>query len=633
MRDIKRKKARIFFYSGCILMAILYILLYIDFNRYHNFTKIRYSYYPNYSVDGFGNIVSTIQGDNMLNARLKIKNNKTYLSLKNFNDVLLDETNKEILGKDQLHPTQRLALFSMGYLYDYFMESYHSSNLNKLVVEEIEDTYLFVHQEINNPFSANVFTINDHAISERVQFLVVFNSYIVENYPEKKELLNALSKDINLCYNLLRDRDFFTWQTNHGIMQLRSLAQLITITKNIDLKKELIKEFETRLSDLIPYVIGEDGAVYESATGYWYYIYNQFSKIGNISDIQDLKSVKVLNSRLANTKLFLNYLSSPDYYIEGIGDSYPFYLNPDDTLELNENRFFDFSNKISGANWSFNDTNVNVLYSSLYTPPNVHKQPDDLMFSLYVNSPFFSNTGIYSYDYSQERIYFRNDENAHSSVSIQNEKIKKSDSSFTKLNTYDTINSKATLYGEKYYSNGQIVSRKINIDPKINSITIEDSASPRIEIKSSFNINPNTKIERMTMKEYILINEDSIKVKLTSNNDINVTTGIISTQKEKIDTIQRLEIIGTNLITTLSFEPPNEKLEEFTVYDSNFSSDMRSKRSEILEEKYYARPTWGLKAKLLLQLFLIVIVFVIVAVLFEKKLVKDTSPKTYSSLK
>lgn len=613
-------KKRVGFYSACLVLISIYILLYIDFNRFHNFTKIKYSYYPSYTISGFNKVRRKIDGDNMLNAKIVFIIDEPYLRLKNFEDVLINNSNKDILKADNLHPTQRLALFSMGYLYNYFIEHLRNNELNEKIVKRISDCYLFVHQEIMNPISTNFFTINDHAISERVQFIALFSSYLKEYYPEKKELLKALLRDYNLCVNLLCDNNFFTWQTNHGIMQLRSLGQLVAITHNREARLRLKKEFDRRLNDIMPYFIGDDGAIYESATEYWYYIYNQFLKISNISDVEDLESVKRLKSKLKKSRYFLNMVASCEGYIHGIGDSYSYYLKDLDVLSVPQNRFFDFSNNIVGGNWCYKKKKVNFLFSSLHTPPNVHKQTDDLMISLYINGPFFCNTGTYSYDYSEERLFFKNNENAHTTTSIRNQNIQKADSSYVVLNSYDSINSKVVFKGEKYYRNSKKVVREITTFPHEGEFLILDASPGNDELISSFNIAPGTITKRISNNEFSLINKDSIEIFLKSNHEIKSLKTIISTEKEKLDTINRLEIVGKIIETTISFEPPNEGLDTFDYFKSNFSNEMRYSSSFLLRSKYSKRPKVGLKTKLLYQFSYIFIILILCAWFFEKRL-------------
>ncbi|WP_339839791.1 heparinase II/III family protein [uncultured Maribacter sp.] len=612
-------KKRLIIYGSFLLITIVYLVVYIDYNKYNNITKFFYSHYPKHDLSDFDNVYKSIEGDNMLGGQFIVKNDKPYLAVDNFDDILLDSSNKIILEANQLHPTQRLALFSMGYLLDYFTERINENEINEAVIEQIGDCYLFIYQEIANPFSKNYFTINDHAISERVQFLAVFSSYVKKYYPEKENLLNALQRDYNLCVNLLMDTNFFTWQTNHGIMQLRSLGQLLAITSDPLAKKKIIQAFDKRLKDITPYFIGEDGAIYESATEYWHYIYSQFLKISKISEVQDLKSIQTLASKLNDTQFFLNYVASNDGYMEGIGDSYSYYLSPKDTLEIDNNRFFDFSNNLAGANWTFDDNNINILFTSLYTPPNVHKQPDDLMVSLYINHPFFSNTGTYSYDYSKERIFFRNAEDAHSTVSFDIANFTKSDSSCVQLKTIDLINSKAIMMGKKFYKNGDIITREVNLNPNKGELVIQDESNNDRILKSSFNLNPNTRIFKISNNKFTLLNSDSIAVVISSNHIINLVESIISTEKEKIDTVQRLEVKGKNNVISIHFNAPTEILSKFSVHDSDFTSRMRKENSLFLKEKYYEKSKVGLRTKLVYQFGFIIIAFIFLSFFFEIK--------------
>jgi hypothetical protein len=96
-------------------------------------------------------------------------------------------------------------------------------------IDLLEKVYQFVHKEIINPFSTNNMSVNDHAISGKNSICYTFSAYIRENYPQKKYCWVNFQR-ISIFVLVSCDDRFFTWQTNHGIMQL-SLAQLQVLLK------------------------------------------------------------------------------------------------------------------------------------------------------------------------------------------------------------------------------------------------------------------------------------------------------------------------------------------------------------------------------------------------------------------
>ncbi len=374
-------KIRFVVYSALFFFAFVYSAWYTDDVYLNNLKKINYASRDKIQLMDFETILSTIHPDNALKAKLIFINNQSYFHFDGFEDEILLKGNRNLLKRNKLHPSQSLALFSMGFLSDFFLSSLDSNSLSLSVVNNICDIYMLLYSKINNPISLNTIIFNDHVVSERIQFVTLFLSYMEKFHPEKIKLIKALYKDLSICLNFMLDDEHFTWQTNHGIMQLRSMAQMAGVIDNSFLRNKILRNFDKRLTDIIPYFIGMDGAVYESASGYWMYIFSQFEKITNIDAVKNLGSVIELKDKLLQVENFINTVSSNDGFLQGMGDSYSCYINSNLLMSKN-NRYFLYSNGLAGATWSQNSLDYNVLFASLYTPPNIHKLPEDL--SLYL---------------------------------------------------------------------------------------------------------------------------------------------------------------------------------------------------------------------------------------------------------
>ncbi|HEY5125428.1 MAG TPA: heparinase II/III family protein [Ignavibacteria bacterium] len=566
----------------------------------------------------FGKVVNSISPDNGFDAKLELINDRPYLVLEGFEKELLINQNSRILKRNVLHPSLNLSLFSMGYASDYLLEHYKNGTLGDREVDILENVYLFVFKEIINPLSLNNFSVNDHAISERIQFISLFSTYIKKNYPEKKVLLNALSKDINICAGFLLNKKFFTWQTNHGIMQLRSLAQLASVIKDEKLKESILNIFDKRLMDIIPYYIGPDGAIYESASEYWIYIFNQFTKITEIKIVEQLKSVDYLRNVLRKSKYFIHAIAANDGFLQGLGDSYSTHIF--DTIKdviIPQNRYFCFSNEFVGANWSVDNNNFNVLFVSLHTPPNVHKLPEDLAVYLYFNQPVFSNTGTFSYDESMERLFFKT-EKSQSTVNILNQTFKEPINSKLTINNFRPDENILTVIGEKHYQDNKSITRYLEIDPT-RKIHIRDYTNSSDSLIAYYNVHPKIKIKKISDKQILLQTPDSINFSFISNCVIGIIDGIISEKKEGITTIQRLQMIGNPIETTIVF--PEMKLKQsMKMVTNNTEENNRMFYAKKLESQYenlkYYENTRKLVMYRSIPVLLFLVLFVSVCELF-----------------
>lgn len=581
---LKNRNVRVAAYLIILFVIAFYFILFIDSVRFFNLKKTILSFKDKVELADFEQVINLISPDNGFHAKLDLINGKPYLVLEGFNKELLTEENSHILKRKVLHPTLNMSLFSMGYASDFLLTNYKNGNLGNREVNILEGVYLFVYKEIINPFSLNRITVFDHDVSERIQFIILFSTYIKKYYPEKKLLLNALSKDFNICLGFLLDEKFFTWRTNHGIMQLRSIAQTASVIKNEKIKEALLDIFDKRLMDIIPYFIGPDGAIYEGATGYWIYIYKQFKKITEIKAANHLKSIAYLKEQLPKLYHFIHTVAANDGFLQGLGDGYSAYI-PDtiNDMIIPQNRYFNFSNEIVGANWSFDKRNYNLLFISLNTPPNVHKLPEDLAVYFYVNQPVFSNTGYFSGDESKERLFFKT-ENSQSTVGLRNQVFEGPISSRLCLNGFKPYEKNLTVTGEKQYQDGSKIIRRLEIDPD-RKIYIRDSTNNSDSLIAYFNINPRININRINNKQILLQTVDSIDFFIISNCNIDITDGIISEKMEKITPIKRLKMTGNTIETTIVFPGINLN-QAMSIVTNNTKENNRLFYAKKLELEY-----------------------------------------------
>lgn len=610
---LRKKRYRILFYLILASGLIIYLLLYLDSIRFYNLKKTILSIKKPIELVEFDTIFSSISPDNMLNAKLEVISDRPYMLINGFDPILLDVSNSDISKRKTLHPSLNLGIFCMGYASSYFDEHYKNNTLGVKELNTLENIYLYVSKEVLNPFSLNSMTVNDHAISERIQFIMIFSAYLKKFYPNKKQLLNRLSKDFNICLGFLVDKDFFTWQTNHGIMQLRSIAQVSGVVSNPDFGTYLLCLFNSRLEGIIPLHIGNDGAVFEAASGYWLVIYEQLSKIVQLEWVRDLKSVMILEEKLKKTQQFLATIVTNDGFLQGLGDSYSQKIDSSLTsIYKNSNRIFRFSNELVGANWVNDNDSYCLLFVSLNTPPNVHKKPDDLAVYFYYNYPVFINTGHFSYDNTDISSYFRNEKSQSTVIPNQGDYLCPSYSEISYY-SYDISSKILKAKGMKKYNTDISIIRKIYLDPQ-KSLTIYDYSENLDTLLTVFNINP--------CFSFFRISKDSIKLKynkcefiLSANLNINISEGVISDKPQSVVPIKRLEIRGNPVKIELLF--PSIKIDNhFCEILSNETRTLRIETAKKLN-KIYRNEKNDVKKKFALRFVVLFTSIIILIIFFE----------------
>jgi len=586
---LKGWKFRALIYLLLFLGLALYLVFYIDSIRFFNFKKTLLSFKNPVEIVGFERIVNEISPDNGLHAKLEIISGNPYLKMDGFEKELLNTGNSNIGKRKALHPTLNLALFCMGYASDFLLEHYQNNTLCPREVEMLENVYLCVYKEIINPISLNSMSVNDHAVSERIQFILLFAAYLKEYYPHKKELLSRLSKDFNICQGFLINKKFFTWQTNHGIMQLRSLAQVACGIRNDILKDSVLVIFDKRLTDIIPYHIGHDGAIYEGASGYWLYIYNQFSKITGIKSVENLKSVALLKEELKKSQKFIGTVTTNNGFLQGMGDSYSIF-DPDIPKynSIQKNRYFRFSNELIGANWSNGNYNCGVLFVSLNSPPNAHKLPEDLAVYLYINHPVFSNTGTFSHDMSSERLFFKTEE-SQSTVRILGQTFKEPAYSKLFIKDFNSDNNTLIAIGNKQYLDDKSITRLLKINPE-GEVYIKDSTDKENTLVAYYNVHPDIRVKKISNSEILMGTVDSVDLSFLSNNRIETIDGYISEKKEELTKIKRIKITG-NPIEVRILLPELVLSENMKVITGNSDNNNRFYIAGRLESKYGNKKT------------------------------------------
>lgn len=598
-----------------IFIICISILLYrVDSNYFYNLKKIELHNTDNFIIKDFDYIINLIDFDNSPSVLLSIQDKKMYLQIKGFEDILINSYNEDILKRNGLHSTQSLALFSLTFLYDYFLTNFHNHTLDSQVLDNIDNIYLFVYKEIDNKISLNSMTHNDHVVSDRINFLLLYLSYLKSFHPHKEKMINNLTNDFNLCLELLLNRDHFTWKTNHGIMQLRSLSYVASSINDVHLKQRILNEIDIRLKLIIPYFIGKDGAIYEAASGYWFYIFEQLSMIAKIEVLENLESTKLLKSRLELSRRFLEIVRTNDGFIQGVGDSY----SKDSSLKpinmRTVNNIFSFSNGLCGLNYQFDSVNYQLLFVSLDTPPNVHKLPEDLAVYLYIQGPFFANTGTYSYGSSDIRHYMQ-DELSQSTVTFDDLSI--GNPIRSQIRGIELSSACFAFEGIKEYLDGSKINRKVYLTG--NSIKIEDYCAESKTICARFNIFPEVRLEVVNDSSVVLQNKSGYELLMSFNAPLTTENSIISDSYNSYERIERIVVKGQKILTKLTFIDIDCNELEFIEYKEADQFDWipRDKAAKILANEFGERNNITLKKYIKKEIVFFVLAFSLIIILFE----------------
>jgi hypothetical protein len=563
-----RNLIKIFLFISILLLIIL--VIYIDYTKYYNYKKISSSFKSDIELFSLDTLLSSYNyRGNDLRVYIDSIDGTDKVIIKGF-----PPTNIKLFTKDSIkfrvqHPTKELFLYSMLYNTNFFFSQLDKVSL-KIPIESyniLKRNYLTFENSILEIPSFQPIAVNDHVLSERIIFTIFFQAYINENYPSEIELLNKLRKDIKQSLHFLMDDRFFMAGTNHGLMQIKALAQVRLFIKDKELTRIIDKTIDDRISTALDYFTGDDGAVYEASSSYWHFINKLYRNIYNlIKDNPNLK--KKLIKRIDKIERFLNITAYNNGFVQGVGDGYSFYSN----FGRSDNIVYKFSNNLGGSKWNIDSVHYGFQFISLNTPPNVHKLPEDLAFFLYIDQPIFINSGLYSYDQSVMRKSIVNEDSMHSVPYLLNEgRIKSSSLNF--------VNSKLNYNwkGSKIYESNKKIFREINLRKKKNFITIRDSSSSNKIIYTKFNIHPN--ITFSVNNDTIVFKSETGKelIKLYSESKFEIDKQLFPVGNNMTDSIISIKYSGNK--NTIVLMLPSKIPNDFKLVNSNYLT----KRNEIYE--------------------------------------------------
>jgi hypothetical protein len=408
------------------------------------FVSKQKSYLPNISY----NELLSYMNDSESYVSSHFSNNEIYIQIEGHRTFKLNELSN-ILNSN-LHISEELSLYSLEWVNSLLRDTIiiASDQHVEEIIKQVENSLNIIEKKSLLPQPMKV---NDHVVSVRMETLILLVSYLNEMHPDilTTSLNDKLNSHIHWCYKLLTDRKRFNWRTNHGLMQLRALLfyNYAYLSENLDTNNAVNKFLNEIIPCLLDYHIAQDGSVYESASSYWYYIYSQWKLISEFPGLNKNLSTTI-KRRLKETNNFLNTVTMPNGFIQGIGDAVNSYRIIETRTSSSLNTFitYRYQNGLAGINY-ISESNIFALhFTSLHNPPNVHKHPEDLSVYFYLNDPFFINPGVYGYDDSPVRKYLISQE-AQNTVFYENSYLPDSSIIYPIIRTDKQI----TLSGRKYY--------------------------------------------------------------------------------------------------------------------------------------------------------------------------------------
>jgi hypothetical protein len=491
----------------------------------------------------------------------------------------------------------RSSLYSLSFLRDAILNNKLNENTSKIQLDKINNFIEELYSDNSSILFMDKLFYSDHPVAERIETLILYYNFLT-NINKYEKFQKYILNRINELANLLKQDFYFTFNTNHGLMQLRALMSYSILTNNEDLQAKI----NEKINEIIPIFFANDGSVLESATGYHYYIINQFKILQILNNIANINNNN-LNNILVKTDYYLNTILTKEGFLQGMGDSYNFYIDSiySDTL----NYIYNYGNGIAGIN--LKSQNYNFMFVSLDNKPTVHKLPEDLSLFLYYKEPYFINTGSYSYndvDVDVDRKYI-NPVASQQGVHFINQKA---DSSVLFLNY---VRNKQFYFTGKIYSKEKYITRNIYISS--NSLTISDTSTSNFI--SRYNINPKIKTTVIDSNSVYLIGKNDTLI-FNSKNKISIDTSWIAFSFMTKTKIVRLNIHNSNKVKIYF---PNINLNIDTIINNN-KDYQRLKQYNLLKYKYSKHYYHQIKRVLFLMLILGFLVIIILFFMKNKRL-------------
>lgn len=479
---------------------------------------------------------------NYFNSTIVEHDNKISININGFDKIDINTLSDLDIRRNRLDPTLQLHLFAMEYLVDYFFSCDENNKLNTCI-----NNIIYIYNSLAKRFLSIYFNnpapFIDHAISSRIMLVLLLYSYLSEINNENPELMSLLEKDLSIMYGYITNRSKFSYDNNHGLMTLSSIA-LLTVNINDNHKINQLCEYADDIVNIgfLDYLVAEDGSIYESSSGYWFLIHKKIESIKNSLACKPELNV-ILADKFNKTHDFINSVSLQNGYLQGSGNSYSQYINENFNREYrvtNNVYVYSYNNKVSGITYATDYINIGIQLPSMDNRPHKHKYPEATAVFVYIDRPLFTNFGTYTYTNTnsiKRRIV--SDRSMHGVINSNNNC--QNYSSYVEVVQYLEL---PIVIKSTYKCEDREYSRLMSFDN--NFITIEDQSNHLYKhlVESRHLLNPNI-IDYLDIRQDSLIqnldyNKNNISIH-TPNNSLDISDSKISLNLNNIsDTISIL---------------------------------------------------------------------------------------------
>lgn len=162
---------------------------------------------------------------------------------------------------------------------------------------------------------------NDHAVAARVFVLVQYwmaaeaRGRLTDE--DARLVLEALARSVAL----LEKPQFFTYRTNHGVMQNLALLHVAVAFPDLPQARRAAEIGRRRFLDQLDSYLGSEGVVLEHSAGYHLYGVEWMSAAARYATLLDLELTPDFTRRRLAAQRFLGALLRPDGSLPAIGDT------------------------------------------------------------------------------------------------------------------------------------------------------------------------------------------------------------------------------------------------------------------------------------------------------------------------
>ena len=374
--------------------------------------------------------------------------------------------------------------------------------------------------------------------------------------------------------SLLNNNSFFTYNTNHGLMQIRSLLAYSSVTEDTSYVQNTL----SKLHDVYPIFVANDGSILEAATGYHIVIYNLLNKITKFlyKHVEENDYQNYLRL-LRKQQQYLSNVILADGFLQGTGDSNS-HLIEEPKLNSGKNMIYRYANGLAGIKMRYKENVYGVMFVSLDNPPNIHKLPEDLSVYVYMNQPIFSNSGSYSYEKDNDRAFIVSGE-SQNGPKFLDKKI-----THSSIDSVEVSDSGVVFEGRAFAGNSTL-TRTVQYKNNKGGIDITDTSDSMLKVR--FIVHPEIHLKVIDSHTIQLIGEKS-KVVFQSDDPIEITDTWISPGYLEKVTTKTINILTKK--NTIRIQPAFQ-LDRFKSINLSMVSDvnagvLRHQVVDELKEKY-----------------------------------------------